>query len=59
MEKKFLGEGQMFYFYKRLGYTKFPNSSLPITEKVYVLPIPEDEINVGGREPNSTTDENK
>ena len=58
-KKEFLGEGQMFYFYKRLGYTKFPNSSLPITEKVYVLPIPEDEINVGGREPNSTTDENK
>ena len=58
-KEEFLGEGQMFYFYKRLGYTKFPNSSLPITEKVYVLPIPEDEINVGGREPNSTTDENK
>ena len=59
-KKEFLGEGQMFYFYKRLGYTNFPNTSLPITESVYVLPIPEDEINVGGREPNSsTTDEKK
>ena len=58
-KKEFLGEGQMFYFYKRLGYTKFPNSSQLIDEKVYVLPIPEDEINVGGREPNSSTDEKK
>ena len=50
----------MFYFYKRLGYTKLPNSSLLINEKVYVLPMPEDEINVGGREPNSSnTDEKK
>ena len=59
-KKEFLGEGQMFYFYKRLGYTKLPNSSLLINEKVYVLPMPEDEINVGGREPNSSnTDEKK
>ena len=58
-KKEFLGEGQMFYFYKRLGYTKLPNSSQLINEKVYVLPIPEDEINVGGREPNSSTDEKK
>ena len=49
----------MFYFYKRLGYTKLPNSSQLINEKVYVLPMPEDEINVGGREPNSSTDEKK
>ena len=58
-KKEFLGEGQMFYFYKRLGYTKLPNSSQLINEKVYVLPMPEDEINVGGREPNSSTDEKK
>ena len=59
-KKEFLGEGQIFYFYKRLGYTKFPNSSQLIDENVYVLPIPEDEINVGGREPNnSNTDEKK
>ena len=58
-KKEFLGEGQMINFYKRLGYTKLPNSSQLINEKVYVLPMPEDEINVGGREPNSSTDEKK
>lgn len=55
--KEFLGEGQMFYFYKRLGYAQIPNTSAAGSEKVYVLPIPEDEINIGGREPNSTTKE--
>lgn len=57
--KEFLGEGQMFYFYKRLGYSKIPNSNIPATELVYVLQIPEDEINVGGREPNVSTDKEK
>lgn len=53
-KKEFLGEGQMFYFYKRLGYSQIPNTTVPGSEKVYVLPIPEDEVNVGGREENKT-----
>lgn len=53
-KKEFLGEGQMFYFYKRLGYNQIPNTTISGSEKVYVLPIPEDEINVGGREENKT-----
>ena len=48
--KEFLGEGQLFYFYKRLGYTQIPNTTVPGSDKVYVLPLPEDEINLGGRE---------
>lgn len=56
-KKEFLGEGQMFYFYKRLGYSQIPNTSLPGSEKVYVLPIPDDEVNIGGREQDITDKE--
>lgn len=58
--KEFLGEGQAFYLYKRLGRTEIPTPksgvSVAASETVYVLQIPEDEINVGGREPNISTD---
>lgn len=58
--KEFLGEGQAFYLYKRLGHTEIPTPksgvSVATSETVYVLQIPEDEINVGGREPNISTD---
>lgn len=56
-KKEFLGEGQMFYFYKRLGYAQIPNSTALASEKVYVLPIPEDEINIGGRDKNETVED--
>lgn len=50
-KKEFLGEGQMFYFYKRLGYTKLPNSSASDHRKSDTCyRFQEDEINVGGRE---------
>jgi hypothetical protein len=40
--KEFYGEGQMFFFYKRLGYTTFTwPVSKSVSEAGYKLPIPE------------------
>ncbi len=47
--KEFLGEGQMFYYYKRTGATAFGSYVLPDPLAVYVMPIPESEITTGGR----------
>lgn len=48
--KEMIGDGQMFYYYKRNGYTTIPDGpSLVYDDKVYVLPIPQDEIDFGGR----------
>lgn len=47
--KEFISEGQLFYFYKRLGYTTIPGSVIPADERVYKLPMPEVEIDFGGR----------
>lgn len=44
-EKEFIGEGQIFYYHKRMGDMVF-NDSNPAK---YQIPIPEDEINFGGR----------
>lgn len=41
--KEFLGEGQLFYFYKRLGYTEIENSVKGGSDEIYLLPIPESE----------------
>ena len=41
--KEFIGEGQNFYSYKRLGATQRIFIDTPITEDQYVLPIPENE----------------
>ncbi len=57
--KEFLGEGQMFYYYKRLGASTMlgvNETPVKIPEGSYILEIPEDEINTAGREPNKTTD---
>lgn len=45
--KEFISEGQMFYFYKRLGYSSVPGF---IGKPIYKMPLPEDEVNIGGRE---------
>lgn len=49
--KDFIGDGQMFYYYKRKGFTSIPNAlaSVSINDNVYVLPLPQDEIDFGGR----------
>lgn len=63
--KEFVNEGQLFYFYKRLDYASIPyhyqyrdewNGVVTIykyvnnTVPVYVLPLPDDEIDYGGRD---------
>lgn len=49
--KEFIGDGQMFYYYKRKGYSNIPNAlgTITIDDKVYVLPLPQDEVDFGGR----------
>ena len=48
--KEFLGDGQMFYYYKRLGISENPFSTTPMTDYVFVLPLPDTEIDMGNRE---------
>lgn len=43
--KEFYGEGQMFFFYKRLSYTKFTWPVVKdITEANYKLPVPQSQL---------------
>lgn len=50
--KEFIAEGQLFYYYKRLGVEKLPS---PVTtpssmdNKAYILPYPDKEILYGNR----------
>lgn len=46
-QREFIGEGQLFYFYKRMNLSKIPYASVDATEAVYVLPKPTDEIEFG------------
>lgn len=46
--KEFLGEGQLFFYYKRLGYTKIPGSNVATSDKIYIFPYPVDDVNNGG-----------
>lgn len=48
--KEFICEGQMFYFYKRLGYSTIPNTGIAGDDNVYKVPMPDVEIEFGGRE---------
>ncbi len=45
--KEFIGEGQLFYFFKRRNATVIPYSSITGSDKVYVLPIPSIEKEFG------------
>ncbi|MCK0131697.1 RagB/SusD family nutrient uptake outer membrane protein [Flavobacteriaceae bacterium F08102] len=43
--KEFVGEGQLFFAYKRLGLTTFPGLGATIADDdIYVLPIPDTEL---------------
>lgn len=44
--KEFIGEGVLFWYYKRHMTTNIPNSGHTCTEKCYVLPLPKEEVNV-------------
>ena len=47
--KEFYGEGQLFFFYKRFGFTAFPNcpagDTMPLAN--YQMPLPDDEYTYG------------
>nr|WP_121269296.1 RagB/SusD family nutrient uptake outer membrane protein [Pedobacter schmidteae] len=47
--KEFYAEGQLFFYYKRLGTLPIPRSTVAMTEKTYVFPLPDDEIEFGNR----------
>lgn len=47
--KEFVSEGQLFYYYKRIGKPNITGSSKPMDNSVYVLPMPDREIEMGGR----------
>ncbi|MCW3806638.1 RagB/SusD family nutrient uptake outer membrane protein [Plebeiibacterium marinum] len=47
--KEFLGEGQLFYYYKRLNYSTIEGSSVAATNAIYVWPMPDGEIEFGNR----------
>ncbi|HTN35873.1 MAG TPA: RagB/SusD family nutrient uptake outer membrane protein [Arachidicoccus sp.] len=49
--KEFFGTGQIFYMYKRLGKGILGQSGvqLPATDQIFVLPIPNNEIEFGNR----------
>lgn len=47
--KEFVSEGQLFYYFKRRGKTSIVGSSKVMDNNVYVLPLPQKEIEMGGR----------
>ena len=47
--REFFGEGQLFYYYKRLNSPRIPKSDgteLTVTADKYTWPIPEGSVNV-------------
>ena len=48
--KEMVGEGQLFFYYKRMGYTSIPGSAVSASDNVYVLPMPDNEIEFGTRQ---------
>jgi len=50
--KEYVAEGQLFFYYKRLGLQHIPNYSASIIadDKIYMLPFPPSEIEFGNRE---------
>ena len=48
--KDFIQEGQLYYFYKRLGYKSFPGvGNIEMSDEQYVFPYPDIEIDLGNR----------
>ncbi len=47
--KEFISEGQLFYFYKRLGLIDFPGlpSNIIADDAIYMLPYPDNEFSFG------------
>ena len=38
---------QLFFYYKRMNLPRIPNTNVDVTEDVYVLPLPDDELEFG------------
>jgi hypothetical protein len=47
--KEFYAEGQLFFYYKRLGTLPVPRSAVTMTAQTYVFPLPDNEIEFGNR----------
>lgn len=48
MKKEYIGEGHMFFYYKRTGAVSIPNGPVMVyDDNVYVLPVPQDETDFG------------
>ena len=50
--KETLLEGQIFYFFKRRGESAIPGCNIIMNDNTYVLPLPNAEVEFGGRENN-------
>jgi hypothetical protein len=46
-QKEFLGEGQLFYLYKRMNLANLPFYQKVFNDEAYVLPLPDDEVTYG------------
>lgn len=42
-QKEFFGEGQLFYYYKRLNLPEIRFSTIPANDNIYILPLPDGE----------------
>lgn len=47
--KEFYAEGQLFFYYKRLGTIPVPRAAVTMTAQTYVFPLPDAEIEFGNR----------
>ena len=47
-QKEFMCEGQLFYYYKRLGFKSIPHATKAGNDAVYVVPLPMNDVNLGG-----------
>lgn len=47
--KEFLGEGQLFFYYKRLNLSEIKGAAVNASDRIYVLPMPDVEIEYGDR----------
>lgn len=45
--KEFLGEGQLFFYYKRLNLPVIDGAGVVANDNVYVLPLPDSEVEFG------------
>ena len=51
--REFIGEGQLFFLYKRLNYASIIRSDVdPIAQKIYTFPLPQSETTAAQREDN-------